>query len=137
MKQEAGFTLLELMMALAIIGILTAIALPSYQSYIRRAACEDAKSVLIGAANVMERFRAQNNTYSGATLGAYASSPVDGSNKDTNIAVTAADATTYTLTATPTTGGRLKNKGTLTVTSAGVRGGSGALASKWGSCNGI
>ncbi|UXJ55869.1 type IV pilin protein [Pseudomonas citronellolis] len=112
-------------------------ALPSYQSYVRRAACEDAKSVLVGAASQMERFRAQNNTYSGASLGGYAASPVDGSSKDTNIAITASDATSYTLTATPTSGGRLKGKGTLTITSTGARGGTGALANTWGSCSGI
>lgn len=137
MAKQTGFTLIELMIAVIVVGILTAIALPSYQSYVRRAACENTKSVLVGAGNVMERFRAQNNTYSGADLGSYAASPVDGSDKDANIAVTAADATSYTLTATPTSGGRLKNKGTLTLTSAGVRGGTGDLASKWGSCNGI
>ncbi|MBD9517649.1 MULTISPECIES: type IV pilin protein [unclassified Pseudomonas] len=137
MKRQTGFTLLELMMAVIVVGILTAIALPSYQGYVRRAACENAKSVLVGAGNVMERFRAQNNTYSGANLGGYASSPVDGSAKDATIAVTASDATSYTLTATPTTGGRLRSKGTLTLSSTGARGGTGELATKWGSCNGI
>lgn len=137
MAKQSGFTLIELMMVIVVVGILTAIALPNYQGYVRRSACENAKSVLVGAGNVMERFRAQNNTYAGASLGSYAASPVDGSNKDTDIAVTASDATSYTLTATPTAGGRLNGKGTLTLNSTGARGGTGDLASKWGSCNGI
>ncbi len=134
---QKGFTLIELMITIVIIGILASIVLPSYQGYVRRSACEDAKGVLVGASNVMERFRSQNNTYTGAALGAYAASPVDGSRKHTSIAISASTATTYTLTATPTDGGLLVDRGTLTLTSTGVRGGTGALANAWDSCNGI
>lgn len=137
MNRQPGFTLIELMIAIVIIGILAAIAIPNYQGYVRRSACEDAKGVLVGAGNVMERFRSQNNTYTGAALGAYAASPVDGSRKHTGIAISASTATTYTLTATPANGGLLVGRGTLTLSSAGVRGGTGALANAWGSCNGI
>lgn len=137
MHKESGFTLMELMIAVAIVAILAAIALPNYQSYTRRAACEDAKAVLTGAANQMERYRAQNNTYANASLGAYAASPVDGSVKQTSIAISASNATSYTLTATPTTGSKLAGKGTLTLDSAGVKSGTGALANTWGSCSGI
>ncbi|WP_435606141.1 type IV pilin protein [Pseudomonas knackmussii] len=137
MQKETGFTLLELMMAIVIVGILAAIALPSYQAYVRRAACEDAKGVLVGAANLMERFRAQNNTYDGADLGAYDGSPVDSSSKDTTIAITSADATSFTLTASPTTSGHLSGLGTLTIDSTGTRGGTAPLGNMWGSCRGI
>ncbi|MDF3931086.1 type IV pilin protein [Pseudomonas citronellolis] len=137
MARQQGFTLVELMITVVVVGILAAIALPAYQGYVRRAACEDAKSVLVGAANQMERFRAQNNTYAGADLGNYSASPVDGSGKETNIAVSASDATSYTLTATPTNSGHLKGKGTLTITSANVRGGDAPLGNMWGSCSGI
>lgn len=142
----AGFTLIELMIALIIFGVLVAIALPNYQGHLRRAACEDAKATLTGAANLMERFRAQNNSYTGADLGAYAFSPVDGATKNFNIAITASDASSYTLTATPTANGRLVGRGTLTINSAGRRGATGDLAnpseaetpvSAWESCGGI
>jgi type IV pilus assembly protein PilE len=114
-----------MMIAIAIIAVLAAIAIPNYQGYVNRTVCEDAKGVLAGAANSMERFRAQNNTYIGvdlATFG-YVQSPVDGA-AQFNIAVPAANltATAYLLTATPVAGGRLAGRGTLTLTSTGVRG---------------
>lgn len=139
-RQEAGFTLIELMMAIAIIGILLAIAIPNYQTYLRKTVCEDAKATMTGAANVMERFRAQNNTYTGADLGAYASSPVDGASKHFQIAISASDASTYTLTATPLAGGRMGEMAataTITLASTGQRGGTGGLATAWDSCSGL
>lgn len=137
-KHNRGFTLLEMLVAIVILGILAAIAVPSYREYIRMSACEDARATLIGAGNLMERFRAQENTYANATLGAYAASPVDGARKNTTIAITQANATSYTLTASPAAGGRLQGAtGNLTLTSAGVRGGAGTLGNAWQSCNGI
>lgn len=67
-RTQPGFSLIELMIVIAVIGVLAAIALPNYQSYMMRTACEDAKGVLAGAANSMERYRAQNNSYTGANL---------------------------------------------------------------------
>ncbi|UUY10579.1 type IV pilin protein [Pseudomonas sp. J452] len=110
----------------------------------RRATCEDAKATLIGAANVMERFRAQNSSYENAALGSYAASPVDGNNKQFTIALLNADcaaahtqATSYCLVATPNVNSRLDGRGTLTLSSAGVRDGTDELANAWGSCSGI
>lgn len=130
-----GFTLIELMIAVLILGILATIALPNYQAYIRKSACEDTKAVITGAAGVLERFGAQNNTYSGATLGIYGKAPVDGSNKHADIVISSSTSNSYTLTATGA--GLLAEKGTLTLSSTGVRGGSGALVNAWDSCSGI
>lgn len=134
-KRATGFTLIEMMIAIVIIGILAAIAIPNYQSYLRRATCEDAKATLVGAANVLERFRAQNNTYQGVVLAnsGYNQSPVDGA-AQFNITAPAANltATAYLLTATPIAGGRLVGRGTLTLTSAGVRGATGDFANPTG-----
>lgn len=134
-QKEAGFTLIEVIVVVVILGIVASIALPSYQAHIRKSACEDTKAVITGAAATMERFKAQNNTYTGAALGSYDKAPVDGSKKHADIAISASDASSYTLTATAA--GVLSGKGTLTLTSAGVRGGTGALAGAWDSCGGI
>ncbi|MDF3867488.1 type IV pilin protein [Pseudomonas denitrificans (nom. rej.)] len=138
MHKEQGFTLIELMTVVLVIGILASIAYPSYQGHIRRGACEDGKGVLMGAANVMERYRAQHNTYSTATsddLGAYQAAPIDGNRKNFAITLSNQTDTGYILTATAE--GVLANRGTLTVNSSGAKGGSGDLAGAWGSCSGI
>ena len=57
---SAGFTLIELMITLAVIAILTMIALPSYSSYLARAKRADARSQLVQAAQFMQRFKNRN-----------------------------------------------------------------------------
>lgn len=131
-RRQTGFTLVELIVVVAVIGILTAIALPSYQRYVRKSHCEDAKATLVGAANLMERYRAQNNSYTAAALGSYAKSPVDGNTAQFNIAISASTATSYTLTATPV--GMLAGKGTLSILSTGKRDATGTL--NW-NCSGL
>lgn len=121
MPISKGFTLIELMVAVLILGILGAIAAPAYQAYIQRAACEDGKSILLQAASNMERGRAQNNaSYDGGTV-----MPV--ATREFSVAITANTATTYTLTATAL---RSLN-GTLTLTAANVKGGSLAGTCNW------
>lgn len=62
-KTMRGVTLLELMIVVVIVGILAAIAYPSYRDYISRAKRNEAKSALLQIATLQERFYLQNNTY--------------------------------------------------------------------------
>jgi type IV pilus assembly protein PilE len=140
-RQQDGFTLIELMIVVAILGILAAIAIPSYQDSVRKSRRADAKGALMGLANAMERHFTTTNSYLGAAgtnatpadTGApriYApKSPVDGSPKYYNLTINTATASTYILYAAPITtaasGDSIAQKndkcGTLTLSNTGVR----------------
>lgn len=62
-KAEKGFTLIELMIVVAVIAVLSAIAYPSYMEYVMRSRRADAQSLLNEAAARQERWRAQNGSY--------------------------------------------------------------------------
>jgi type IV pilus assembly protein PilE len=62
-RNDTGMTLIELMIVVAIIGILTAIAVPSYRSYVLRANRADAKKALLARAADLERCYTVNNSY--------------------------------------------------------------------------
>lgn len=109
-KNNVGFTLIELLITVAIVAIISAVALPSYQQYVKKSRRVDAQGALMAFANAMERYYTQNNTYLGAASGGantgspaiFASeSPLDGSTKYYNLTINAATAVTYTLRASP------------------------------------
>lgn len=65
-----GFTLLELMIVVAIVAVLAGIAYPSYQDSIRKARRADAKAALLEAAGRQERFYTENNQYTNVLIAA-------------------------------------------------------------------
>ncbi|OWG19385.1 prepilin-type cleavage/methylation domain-containing protein [Delftia sp. K82] len=80
-RAARGFTLIELMVVVAVIGILSAIAYPSYAEYLRKSRRTDGRRALLEAAGAMEKYFSANLTYEGATLGGtgvYASRSPDG-----------------------------------------------------------
>lgn len=62
-KQQAGFTLIELMIAVAVIGILAAIVVPNYSDYVRRSALQEAFANLSDMRVRLEQFYQSNRNY--------------------------------------------------------------------------
>ncbi|HSH29212.1 MAG TPA: type IV pilin protein [Thiohalobacter sp.] len=130
-QRQHGFTLIELMIVVAIVGILAAIAYPSYREQVRDSYRADCAGALTSLANAMERFRTVNNTYTGATVANLMPSttcPIDGGGPTTyTLQITAQDATTYSLQAAIDANGPMAGDacGNLTLNNRGVKGVSG------------
>lgn len=71
MKFQKGFSLLEMLITLSIIGILAAVAIPSYQNYSARSARATVEGDLLAAASTLERRKAQNFGYIGSVAGTH------------------------------------------------------------------
>ncbi|TXT40102.1 MAG: type IV pilus assembly protein PilE [Comamonadaceae bacterium] len=102
MARSGGFTLIELMVTVAIIGILVSVAMPSYTEYIQRSHRGNARNTLIQAAQWMERAATASGTY---PLTANVPSGILAVEGDRyTVAIVSTNGTSYTLTATRRTG---------------------------------
>ena len=118
-----GFTLIELMITVAIVGILAAVALPSYRSYVDRGQRSEARTALVEAQQFMERYYAANNRYTTDAAGTTAPNLPErlqsaGGGKYTSSVESPALAS-YTLQATHT--GADAKCGNLRLTSTGIK----------------
>ncbi|HVK94861.1 MAG TPA: type IV pilin protein [Noviherbaspirillum sp.] len=133
-EQALGFTLIELMIVVAVVAVLVAIAYPSYQDALRKSRRAQAKADLIEYAALAERFRTVNNTYVGFTLPVTVSPREAGAVARYNLTPAAAFAAANSFTITATAAGDQANDrcGNLTLSNTGVKGNSaGALADCW------
>ena len=129
-NRQRGFTLIELMVVVAIVGILAAIAYPSYTEHVRKGNRADAQASLMELAQLMERNFTRLGRYTtdvaGTTAPAlpFTTAPKDGGRVIYDLSLSAITATTYTLQAAPRAGGSMAGDrcGSLTLTNTGLKG---------------
>jgi type IV pilus assembly protein PilE len=139
---QHGVTLIELLIVMAIVGILGAIAYPSYQNHVRQGYRAEARGVLLETVQFLERNYTTTNRYDQDSAGVaivipFATSPKPGAGT-AKYNITAAygacgNGQCFTLSATPVAGGAMAGDecGTLTLTHAGVQGAGAAIADCW------
>ena len=135
-KRSAGFTLIELMIVVAVIALLAAIALPSYQDSVRKSRRADAKAALVQLAQFMERNFSLAQRYDLDSAGnaialPFTESPVDSGTKFYDLKLTAVGLSTFTLTATPKNGQAADVCMDLTIDNAGSKGTSSTRTDCW------
>ena len=130
-KKQPGFTLIELMIVVAIVAVVLVIALPGYQQFTQRSKRGDAKASLLEAQLAQEKWRAEDTDYGTLAELGIAADSISGYY---TLAVVANTGSTYTITATPKTGGPQVGDscGTFAVNQDGPLYASYASADCWG-----
>ena len=132
MRKQSGFNLVELMIVVAILGIVAAFAYPSYTQNVRDSRRAECSGALAALGNAMERYYSVNGNYLGAAAGGAntgapaifsTTCPADGNAATYNLTIAVpATGSTYTLRATPVGPQASDDCGSLTLTNTGVKG---------------
>ena len=129
---QQGFTLIEMLIAVALVGILAAVAIPSYSEYVRRGHRAEARAGLLQAAQWMERASTATGAY--PTINAFnATTLTTVPSSRYTIAIDAGRTdSTYSLTATPQNAQSGDRCGAFTLRQDGLRGAKGKKANETG-----
>ncbi len=131
MKGKGGVTLIEVMVVVAIVGLLAAIAIPAYDNYITRSRRSEAFTALETVRAAQEMFRAEHGSYAGMGALAGCSQGMAGSDYQITVVAAAGPPPTFTVTAAPTVGGRQAGDFTFTVDQNGAKTYNGTAANSW------
>lgn len=123
-----GFTLIELMIVIAIMSVLVAVALPSYRNYFIKSSRSAAQTELLDLASIQEKIYLNSNSYSPSVIAAYSGTSAgglgrtSGQTKDGKYAITldiTVPSQTFVLTATPVSESTQVGDGNISISQAG------------------
>jgi type IV pilus assembly protein PilE len=121
--REAGFTLMELIIAMVIIGIIAAIAIPNYSEYILRGYRSSAQAFIADVASRQAQFFLDRRTYATTVAALNMAAPADITNRyNIAIATVAGPPAAFTVTATPTGSQTTDRCGAMTIDQSGTKG---------------
>ena len=138
-RRAGGFTLIELLVVVTLVGILGAIAFPTYRNYIVRGSRSAAQTELIQLSSMQEKIYLNDNGYTNSVNTAYNGHTGGGLGKATSktddgkytLDFPAFTAQSYTLRATPVAGSTQVNDGSFWISSDGSRGCAGGTNTTW------
>jgi type IV pilus assembly protein PilE len=124
-NRQRGFTLIEVMIVIAVLGVIVAIAYPSYTEQVRKSRRAEGMGELLDLADRMERFYSDRGTYVGASLGTAATDiyPTTSAKGYYTLSIASQSATAFSVSAAPTSKGKQNEDkcGTFSLTSQGVK----------------
>src|SRR5688572_2506125 len=121
MKRKLGFTLMEVLIVVAIIGILAAIAIPSYSYHVRKGHRASAQSYMTDIATKQSQYLLDARTYASSVADLGLTEPTSVTPYYTITISTASPPPSYTITATPKSGTSQASDGVMTLTQTGAK----------------
>ena len=123
-KKQQGFTLIEMMIVVAIIGVLAAIAYPSYQRYVIKTKRTDMMTEMQNIASEIESRKLAQGSYSAISAGVKADFATSYPRQGTqlyDVIITDPLVAKWEIIATPKTGSQVANDGTLSFNYQGIK----------------